>query len=178
MANRKLVQRPDYRRRYTDELFAQYMSLLESGRTRFLTQLQEWQENVPERYPVQIQSHDGLTQPISVKKFTLGHTKGTKRNERVRVVSAVRLLQMPLSGSTPLAFCWKGVSRNVVHAIDHSGSAGTAGSAIDSVELTVPVTQERVVPLEEFSLGYHHGLVKGGRSGEPLRIFNPQLRRE
>ncbi len=44
MEYRRLIQRPDYARVHTDELFAEYMRLLKSGRTRFLTQLKEWQE--------------------------------------------------------------------------------------------------------------------------------------
>jgi len=43
-----LIQRPDYRRRHTDELFTEYMRLLESGRIRFLTQLKEGQERLVE----------------------------------------------------------------------------------------------------------------------------------
>ncbi len=49
--------------------------------------------------------------------------------------------------------------------MDQSGSAGTAAPAIDMVELNILVAQERVVPLEKVSMGYHHGLVQGVRSG-------------
>jgi hypothetical protein len=40
--HRTLIQKPDHSRTHTDELFAEYMRQLESGRTRFLTQWKEW----------------------------------------------------------------------------------------------------------------------------------------
>jgi hypothetical protein len=165
-AYRILFKSPDFRRLHTDDLFARYMRLLESGRTRFLTQLKEWQKNVGERYSAQ--HPDGLAQPIPVKRFRFGHAKGSLRNESVRVVPAVRLqVQMPLSASTPLTQCWKGVSRIVVHGMDQSSSASTAASTIDITELPISAALERVVPLEKGPRGYHLGLVKegGGRSG-------------
>ena len=99
---RTLIQRPDYRRLHTDELFAEYMRLLESGRIRFLTQLKEWQESLAEKCSAQ--AHEGLAQSIPVKTVTFGHAEGSQRTESGRVVPAIRLqVQMPLSGSTPLA---------------------------------------------------------------------------
>ena len=47
-AHRALIQRPDYMRLHKDELFAEYMRLLKSGRTRLLTQLNAWQGSFAE----------------------------------------------------------------------------------------------------------------------------------
>ena len=75
---RTLIQRPDYRRLHTDELFAEYMRLLESGRIRFLTQLKEWQESLAEKCSAQV--HEGLAQSIPVKTVTFGHAEGSAEN--------------------------------------------------------------------------------------------------
>jgi hypothetical protein len=164
MEYRTLIQRPDYRRLHTDELFAEYMRLLESGRIRFLTQLKEWQEGLAEKRSAQ--AHEALAQSIPVKTVTFGHAEGSQRIESGRVAPAIRLqVQMPLNGSAPLAVDQKGVSRIVVLGMDQSGSASTGAPAIDMVELIILVAQERIVPLEEVSRGYHHALVKGVRSG-------------
>ena len=150
-AYRILIKHPDFRRLYADELFAEYMDFLKAGRTRFLNQLKEWQENVAERYPAE--SHYGSTQPIPLNTFTFGDAKGTLRNESLRLVPAVRLqVQMPSSVSPPLAVGPETESKIVVHAMDQSGSAGTAGPAIDNVELNVSGEEERLVPLEEVSM--------------------------
>jgi hypothetical protein len=96
------VQRPDYRRLHTDELFAEYMRLLESGRIRFLTQLQEWQESLAEECSAE--AHEGLAQSISVKAVTFDDEEGSQRTESGPVAPTIRLhIQMPQSGSTPLA---------------------------------------------------------------------------
>ncbi len=109
---RKLIQRPDYRRLHTDELFAEYMRLLESGRIRFLTQLKEWQESLAEKCSAQ--AHEGLAQSVPVKTVTFGNAEGSQRTESGRLVPAIRLqVQMPLSGFTPLTVGQKSVSRIV-----------------------------------------------------------------
>src|SRR5208283_4604156 len=101
MEYRSRMQHPDYRRLHTDELFSEYMRLLESGRIRFLTQLKEWQEGIAEKSSAQ--AHEGLAQSVPVKTVTFGHTEGSQRTESGRVLPAIRLqVQMPLSGSTPL----------------------------------------------------------------------------
>ena len=140
------------------------MRLLESGRIRLLTQLKEWQESFAEKCSVQ--ANEGLAQSIPVKTVTFGHAEGSQRTESGRVVPAIRLrVQMPPSGSTPLAVGQKSVSGIVVHGMDQSGSAGTAAPTIEMVELNILVAQERVVPLEKVSMGYHHGVVGGVHSG-------------
>ena len=111
MEYRTLIQRPDYRRLHTDELFAEYMRLLESGRIRFLTQLEEWQESLAEKCSAQ--AHEGLAQSIPLKTVTFGHAEGSQRTESGRVMPAIRLqAQMPLSGSTPLAVGQKSVFKD------------------------------------------------------------------
>jgi hypothetical protein len=158
-AYRKLIQRPDYRRLYADELFAEYMRLLESGRIRFLTQLMEWQESLAEKCTVQARS--GLARSIPVKTVTLGHTEGPRSTESGRIVLEIRLqVPMPLNGSTPLAVGQRCVSRIVVHGMDQSGFVGAAAPTIDMVELTILVEGERFMPLEKDSIGYHHGMAK------------------
>jgi hypothetical protein len=150
---RTLIQCPDYRRLHTDQLFAEYMRLLESGRTRLMTQLKEWQESSAEQCSAQ--AHEGLALSIPVNTATFGHAEGSQRAQSVRVVPAIRLqLQMPLGGSAPLAVGEESVS----------GIVSAAAPTIDLVELNTLVAQERVVPLEKVSMGYHHGLVKGFRS--------------
>jgi hypothetical protein len=169
MEYRSRTQRPDYRRLHTDELFAEYMRLLESGRIRFLTQLEEWQESIAEKSSAQ--AHEGLARSVPVKTVTFGHAERLQRTESGRVVPAIRLqVQMPLSGSTPLVVGRKSVSTIVVHGMHQSGSASAAAPAIDMVEPNILVAQERIVPLEKVSMGYHHSLVKGVRSG-PRTIF-------
>jgi hypothetical protein len=76
-AHRELVQRPDHRRLHTDELFREYMCLLESGRIRFLTQLKEWEESLGEGCLAQ--AHEGLAQFIPVKRVVSGHAQGSQR---------------------------------------------------------------------------------------------------
>ena len=107
-AHGALIQRPDYKRRHTDELFAEYMRLLESGRIRLLTQLKEWQESLAEKSSAQ--AHEGLPQSIPMKTVTFGHAEGSQRTESGPVAPAIRLhIQMPLSGSTPSAVGRKNV---------------------------------------------------------------------
>lgn len=124
-AYRSLMQRPDYRRLHTDELFAEYMRLLESGRMRFLTQLKDCQEDSAEKFAVQ--AHEGLAEPIPVKTVRFGLANGSQRPGSGRAVAAAGLqVQMPLSDSAPLARGRKSASRVVVHGMDRSGSATTA----------------------------------------------------
>jgi hypothetical protein len=164
MEYQTLMQRPDYRRPHAGELFAEYMRLLESGRTRLMTQWKDLQGSLTEDGSNQL--HEGLAQSIPVKTVSFGHAEGSQRTESGRVVPAIRLqVQMPLSGSTTLVVGRKSVSKIVVHGMDQSGSASTAAPAIDMVEPNILVAQERIVPLEKVSMGYHHGLVKGVRSG-------------
>ncbi len=154
MEYRKLVQRPDYRRLHTDELFAEYMRLLESGRTRVLNQLKEWQESFAEDGSGQF--HGGQAQVIPGQTMPIGYREPRQANESGRIVPAIRLqVQMPPSGSTPLA---------VVHGVDQSGSFQTVAPTIDMVGPDMPGAQERVAPLEKVSMGNHHGLVKEVRS--------------
>lgn len=163
MKYQTLTERPDYRRLHTDELFAEYMRLLESGRIRFLTQLKDWQERLAEKFSAQ--AHEGLTQPIPVKTLTFGRAEGSQRTESGRVAPSTWLqVQMLLSGSTPLAVGQESVSKTV--GMDQSDSAGTAAPTIDNMmELHIPIAQERVVPPEKVSMGYHDGLVEGAPSG-------------
>jgi hypothetical protein len=158
--NRTLMQRQDYARVHTDELFAEYMRLLKSGRTRFLTQLKEWQESSAERSSAQ--AHEGLAQSFPVKTVTFEHAEVSQRIESGRLVPAIWLqLQMPRSGSTHLAVDQK----SLVPGIDQSGSPHTVAPTIDMVELNTFVARERIVPLEEAPMGDRHGLVNGVRSG-------------
>ena len=107
-AHGALIQRPDYKRRHADELFAEYMRLLESGRTRILTQLKEWQESLAEKCSAQ--AHEGLAQSIPLKRVTFDDAEGSQRTESGPVAPAIRLhIQMTLSGSTPLAVGQKSV---------------------------------------------------------------------
>jgi hypothetical protein len=135
-----LIQLPDYRRLHTDELLAEYKRLLESGRIRFSTQLKERQETLAEKSSSP--AHEGLTQAIPGKSVTIGR-----------------------SGPAPLTEDQIRVSRIVVHGMDQSGLAGAGAPTIDMVELHIFVAQERVADPEKVSIGYHHGLVKGVRSG-------------
>jgi hypothetical protein len=168
-AYRALIQRPDYRRLYADELFAEYMRLLESGRMRLLTQLMEWQKSLAEKSSAQ--AHAGLAPSIPVKTVTLGHTEVPRSTESGRIVLEICLqVPMPLSGSTPLAVGQKCVSRISVHGMDQSGSAGAAAPTIDMVELTILVAGERFMPREKVSMGYHQGLVKGVGSGTATNL--------
>jgi hypothetical protein len=163
-AYRTLIQRPDYRRLYADELFAEYMRLLESGRMRLLTQLKEWQKSLAEKSSAQ--AHEGLASSIPVKTVTLGQKGGPRSTESGRIVLEIRLqIQMPLRDSTPLAMGQKCVSRIFVHGMDQSSSAGAAAPTNDMVELTILVAWERVVPQEKVPMGYHHGMVKVIRLG-------------
>ena len=146
-----LIKHQDFRRLYADELFAEYMNLLESGRTRFRTQLKEWLGHSAESSPAH--GHDRPARSIQVETFTFGPEKSSQRNQHVRAVPPVRLrVQMALSGSTPLGVGRETASKNVVHAMDQSGSAGAAGPAGDNVELiTSPEQRNGLVPLEEVS---------------------------
>jgi hypothetical protein len=159
---RTLVQRPDYGRLHRDELLAEYMRLLESGRIRFLTQLKEWQESLAEKGSAQ--AHEGLTQSIPVRTVMFGRPEGAQRIGSGWVVPSA-WLQGPNSpsGSASLAEDRKGVSRIVVLWMDQSGSPSTDTPTIDMVELHTFFSQERVVPLGKVLMGYHHGLVKGSR---------------
>jgi hypothetical protein len=149
---RRLIQRPDYRRLHTDELFAEYLRLLESGRTRLMTQWKDLQEGLTADGSDKL--HEGLAQSVPMNTVTFGHAEGSQRAQSVRVAPAVRLqVQMPLSGSAPLAVGEESVS----------GIVSATAPAIDMVELHTLVAQERVVPLEKVSMGYHHGLAKGFR---------------
>jgi len=131
MEYRTLIQSPDYRRLHTDELFGEYMRLLESGRIRLLAQLKEWQESLAENGLAQ--AHEGVAQSIPVKTVTFGHAEGPQRTENGRIVPARWLqVQMPLSGSAPLAEDQKGVSKIVVLGMDQSGSAGTPVPTLDT----------------------------------------------
>jgi hypothetical protein len=164
MEYRTLIQRPDYARVHTDELFAEYMRLLKSGRTRFLTQLKEWQKSLAEKSSAQ--AHEGLAQSIPMKTVTFGHAEVSQRTESGRVVPAIRFqVQTPPSGSAPLAVGQKGDLRFVVPGMDRSGSPHTVSPTIDMVELNTFVPRERIVPLEKAPMGDHHGLVNGVRSG-------------
>jgi hypothetical protein len=82
---RKLIQRPDYRRLHTDELFAEYLRLLESGRVRFLTQLKEWQAGSAEECAAP--GHEGPTQPLPMKEVTFGHPEASQRTESGRAAT-------------------------------------------------------------------------------------------
>ncbi|MGO9119367.1 MAG: hypothetical protein ACLQPD_17390 [Desulfomonilaceae bacterium] len=118
-AHGALIQRPDYKRRHTDELFAEYMRLLESGRIRFLTQLKEWQESLAEKSSTQ--AHEGLPQSIPMKTVAFGHAEDSQITECGRVAPAIPLhIQMPPSGLTPSAVGRKKVSRIVVRGIGHA----------------------------------------------------------
>ncbi len=159
-----LIQRPDYRRLHADKLFAEYMRLLESGRTRLMTQWKDLQESLTEDGSVQL--HEGLAPSIPVKTVTFGHAEGSPRTESGRVVPAIRLqVQIPPSGSTPLAVGQKGVLWTVFPGMDQSSSPHTVAPTIDMVEPNTLVPRERIVPLEAVSMGDHHVLVKGVRSG-------------
>lgn len=151
---RALIQRPDYRRLHTDELFAEYMRLLESGRTRLMTQWKDLQESLTEDGSDKV--HEGLAQSIPENTVTFWHAEGSQRAQTVRVVPAIRLqVQMPLGGSAPLAVGEESVS----------GIVSATAPTIDMVELHTLVAQERVAPLEKVPMSYHHGLVKGLGSG-------------
>ena len=107
-AHGALIQRPDYKRLHTDELFAEYTRLLESGRIRFLTQLKELHESLAEKCSAQ--AHEGLAQSIPVKTVTFDDAEGSQIAESGPVAPTMRLhIQMPLSGSTPLAVGQKSV---------------------------------------------------------------------
>jgi hypothetical protein len=168
---RTLIQRPDYRRLHTDELFAEYLRLLESGRTRLMTQWKDLQESLTQEGSAQL--HEGLAQSIPVKTVTFGHAEGSRRTESGRVVPAIWVqVQVPLSDSAHLAVGQKGVSRTVVPGMDPSGSPHTVAPEIDTVELNISVPRERIVPLEKASMGYHYGVVKRVR---PVTRTNPRF---
>jgi hypothetical protein len=128
---RILIQRPDYRRLHTDELFAEYLRLLESGRTKLMTQWKDLQEGLTEDGSDKL--HEGLAQSVPMNTVTFGHAEGSQRAQSVRVAPAVRLqVQMPLGGPTPLAGNRKSVSGIVVPGMDQSGSARAAAPTIDA----------------------------------------------
>jgi hypothetical protein len=165
MEYRTLIQRPDYNRLHADKLFAEYVRLLESGRARLMNQCKDLQKSLPEDGSTQFRER--LPQSIPVKTVTLGQAEGSQRTESGRVVPAIRFqVQMPLSGSTPLAVGQK----SVVHGIDQFGSPHTVAHAIDLVELNTLVAHERIVPLEKAPMGDHHGLVNGARLVTPTNF--------
>jgi hypothetical protein len=84
-AHRALIQLPDHRRLHADKLFAEYMCLLESGRMRFLDQLNECQGSLAEDGWAQAQG--GLAQSIQAKTVKFGHVQGSERPESGRAVS-------------------------------------------------------------------------------------------
>ena len=124
MEYRTLIQRPDYKELHTDELFAEYMRLLESGRIRFLTQWKEWEESLAEKCSTQ--AHEGSAQSIPVKTVTFGQAKCSHGTEIGRVTAAIQWLEvpMPVGASTPSDVGPKNVSGIVVHGMDQSYSAG------------------------------------------------------
>lgn len=164
MKYRTLIQHPDYTRVHTDELFAEYLRLLESGRTRLMTQCKDLQESSREGGSNQL--YEGLAQSSPVKRVTFRHAEGSQRSDSGRLVPAVLLqVQMPLSGSTPSAVGQKGYLSFVVPGKDQSGSPHTVAPMIDMVELSALVAQERAVCLEKVSMGNQHDLAKGAPSG-------------
>lgn len=141
MAYLDLIQRPGYRHLHSDDLFAAYMRLLESGRLRFLAQLEDRQESVPD------QAHAGLVQSVPVKPVMFGSAEGLQRADSDRPVPALLFhVQVPLSGSVPVALGGKGVSIIVVPLTDQSVSAVNAAPAIGVVELHILIAQEGVAP--------------------------------
>ncbi len=161
---RILIQRPDYRRLHADKLFDGYMRLVESGRTRLMTQWKDLQEDLTEDGSAQL--HEGWAPSCPVKTVTFGHVEGSQRTESGRVVPTIWLqVQMPPSGSAPLAVVQKGVLWTVFPGMDQSGSPHTVAPTIDMVELNTLVPRERIVPLGKTPMGDHHGLVNGVRSG-------------
>ena len=159
-----LIQRTYYEQLNAADLFAEYMRLLESGRIRFLTELKELQESSAEKCLAQAQ--EGSAESMRVKTVPSGHAEGSQSTGSGRAVPVIRLqVQITLNAFTPLAVGQKSVSRIVRLGMDPSGSASTAAPTTDLVELDILVAQERAVPPEEVSTGYHLGLVKGIRSG-------------
>ncbi len=162
-AYRSLVQRPDYRRLHTDELFAEYMRLLESGRMRFLTQLKDCQEGSAERFPVQ--AHEGLAGPIPAKTARFGLANGSERPGSGRAVAAIQLhIHVPSSGSKPLTMGQKSPLRIVVRGMKRSSVVSSATPATDVVELEILVVEELTAPLEEVTMHYGYDLVHVSRS--------------
>jgi hypothetical protein len=138
MAYRRLTRLPDYRRLHTDELLAEYMRLLQSGRTRLMTQWKHLQESVTENGADQLQG--GL--PQAVQKVPTESPELMKKNESRRVGPIKREgVQLPGSGSTTLAVGGKSVSRIVVHGMNHSGSTSAAALTFDTVEPNILVAQ-------------------------------------
>ncbi len=96
VAYRTLIQHPEYWRLHTDELFAEYMRLLESGRIRFLTELKQWQGSLAE---------DGWAQPHgrfeqAVQTVTAGYPERAKTAQSGRVGPLRREdVQIPSIGS-------------------------------------------------------------------------------
>jgi hypothetical protein len=111
-AHGALIQRPDYRRLYADELFAEYMRLLEAGRKRLTTQLKGEQESLVEGGSVQ--AYEGSAQAGPGKPVAVGYLERSKRTESGRIVPAVgEEVKMSLS------------SRIVVPGTDQPGSPHT-----------------------------------------------------
>ncbi len=162
---RKLIQRPDYRRLHTDELFAEYLRLLESGRIRFLTQLKAWQAGSGERCAAQTHERPDQTAPMTV---TFGNLRASQKTGSRRLVpAAIRLqAQMPLSGFAPSTGGQEVVSSLVVVPwMDQSPLPSSEAPAIDMAELNTPVRQERVVSSEKNSMGHYSGLDRSVRLG-------------
>jgi hypothetical protein len=163
-AYRSLMEHPDYRRVHSDALFAEYMRLLESGRIRFLTQLKEWQRNFPEKDLAQ--AREALAEPIPVNTVTLENGKGSQRAKNGRVAAAIELhISVPSNRSKPLTMGQERTLRIVVKGMPQSCSVSTVAPATDVLGLVILDVQERAVPLEEVTMDYRHGLVKGILSG-------------
>lgn len=141
---RKLIQRPDYRKLHTDELYAEYLRLLESARIRFFTQLKEWQDGSGERCAAQTHEVQEQRVPMTV---TFGNLRASQKTESGRLVpAAIRLqVQRPLGGFASSTGGQEDVSRIAVFP------------GIDMAELNIPVRQERVVPPERNSMGHYNG---------------------
>ena len=121
-AHEALIQRPDYRRLYADELFAEYMRLLDAGRKRLTTQL--GQESLVQNGSVQ--PYQGSAQASPGKPVAVGYPERSKRPEGGRVVPAIgEEVQMSLIGSALLTVDHNGSSRIVVPGIDQPDSPHT-----------------------------------------------------
>ena len=141
---RTILQSPDYRRLRTERLFAEYMLLLESGRTRLMTQWKSLQEGLTEDGSDQLP--EGIAESIQVKKVTFGHAEGSQSRESARTVPAIRLRELTLSGSKPLVVIRKSVSWIVVHGMDPSRWAGTPAPTIDLMDLNRLVVPAQGAP--------------------------------
>ncbi len=141
---RTILRSPDYRRLQRDRLFSEYMLLLESGRTRLMTQWKSLQEGLTEDGSDQLP--EGIAESIQVKKVTFGHAEGSQSRESARTVPAIRLRELTLSGSKPLVVIRKSVSWIVVHGMDPSRWAGTPAPTIDLMDLNRLVVPAQGAP--------------------------------